>query len=425
MHIFFSGIGGAGIGPLALIAMEAGYEVSGSDKQDGGYIATLKKRGIERIHVGQTTDAIKNLHSKKPIDWIVYSSAVEKENAQHPELMFAIENGIQISKRDMLLNRILQDHDKKLIAIAGTHGKTTTTGMCIWLFQQLGIPVSYSIGAKLSFGGLGKFDQGSEYFIYEADEYDRNFLSFHPYIAVISGIDYDHPDIYPTRDDYYQAFRDFICQSNHVFAHQDDLDRISLPSEPDIVDMKLITLAGEVNRKNAQLAIEAVNDATGTPIATLIDAINSFPGLSRRFEKIADNVYTDYAHTPEKVRGALQIAHEIAGDNVIVVYEGLHNTRQHFIKDELAIMFEGAKRLYIVPSYLAREDTRLELLTPVKLSELMLHPVDRESAQLDDRLLESIKTHAHDGDLVLCLTAGGGNSLDEWLRSNFKPAGKN
>ena len=149
MHIFFSGIGGTGIGPLALIAKQAGFEVSGSDKQDSQYIHYLMKQGIPNIHIGQTREAIENTHKQKPIDWYVFSSAIEKENANHPELRFVTENNIKNSKRDVLLTHILKDKQLKLIGIAGTHGKTTTTAMTVYLMKALGLPLSYSVGAKI------------------------------------------------------------------------------------------------------------------------------------------------------------------------------------------------------------------------------------------------------------------------------------
>src|SRR5690606_5798559 len=110
--------------------------------------------------------------------------------------------GIKVAKRDELLARILHEKNLKLIAVAGTHGKTTTTGMMVWLLQQLGVPVSYSVGSTLSFGPSGKFDPKSEYFVYECDEFDRNFLHFHPYLSLITSVGYDHPDIYPTPENY-------------------------------------------------------------------------------------------------------------------------------------------------------------------------------------------------------------------------------
>jgi UDP-N-acetylmuramate--alanine ligase len=421
MHIFFSGIGGTGIGPLALIAKQAGYTVSGSDKQDSSYVSYLRSNGILDICIGQTFANIAEAHSKNPIDWIVYSSAVEKENPDgSPEIIFARENGIRQSKRDEFINELLAENNKEMIAIAGTHGKTTTTAMTIWAFKQLGLPISYSVGGKLNFGEMGEYDDNSKYFVYEADEYDRNFLSFNPEIAIISGIDYDHPDIYPTRESYNQAFVEFVCQSNDVFAHRADLERIGMAAEDEsTVDISLFTLTGKVNRKNAQLVVEMLESITDKPVEELINILNKFPGVSRRFENISENVYSDYAHTPEKIRGALQIAAEISA-KIIVVYEGLHNTRQHFIKDELDNLFEGVKKLYIVPSYLAREDESLEILTPEKLCNIAREPADREPANLDKNLKNSIAEHVESGDLVLCLSAGGGGSLDEWLRREFK-----
>src|SRR4051794_13061126 len=124
MHIFFSGIGGTAIGPLALIAKEAGFEVSGSDSQDSQYIKYLKKHGVTIIHIGQSRANISGVHDKKPIDWFVHSSAV---NGDHEELKFVQDQDIKASKRDELINLILEEKHLKLIAVAGTHGKTTTT----------------------------------------------------------------------------------------------------------------------------------------------------------------------------------------------------------------------------------------------------------------------------------------------------------
>jgi len=144
MHVFFSGIGGTGIGPLALIAKQTGHEVSGSDIKDSQYIKYLRKKGLEGIYVGQTSEQIAAVHTQKPIDWFVYSSALPLDNPNHPELAFCQQNNIRTSKRDEFLNEILSQKKMKLIAIAGTHGKTTTTAMVIWLFKQLGLPISYS-----------------------------------------------------------------------------------------------------------------------------------------------------------------------------------------------------------------------------------------------------------------------------------------
>ncbi|HUP26089.1 MAG TPA: Mur ligase domain-containing protein, partial [Candidatus Limnocylindrales bacterium] len=230
MHVFFSGIGGTAIGPLAMITLQAGYSVSGSDKQDSQYIAYLRGKGIKNIHIGQTYDQIAHVHDREPIDWFVYSSAVSIESPDAPEFKFCQDQAIHTSKRDELLNRILGDKKLKLVAIAGTHGKTTTTAMVIWQFKQLGWPISYSVGAKIPFGDMGQYQDGSEYFVYECDEFDRNFLAFRPHLSLITGVSWDHHEIFPTREDYKLAFQEFIEQSGHTFLWQDDFEYLGLTS---------------------------------------------------------------------------------------------------------------------------------------------------------------------------------------------------
>jgi len=428
MHIFFSGIGGAGISPLALVAKHAGYEVSGSDKQDSQYISYLKKQGITDITIGQSRDDIARVHNAKPIDWYVYSSAVAIEQPNAPEFVFCREQNIHMSKRDELLNQIITDKQLKLIAIAGTHGKTTTTAMTVWLFKQLGLPLGYILPAKSAFADMGAYAPGAEYFVYECDEFDRNFLSFEPHISLITGIDWDHPDIYPTREDYNAAFREFLEQSQRSFIWQADAEPLGLESSDTVTVMDdedyagISHLAGEVNRRNANLVAQGLLEVLGQDsIETLAQLLDTFPGVSRRFETIAPGLYSDYAHTPPKIRGALQLAQEVADEKVVVLYEGLHNTRQHFIKDELHDLFDGVKKLYIVPSYLAREDDSLKLLTPDDLKLLLSADTQTvtEAAALNDNLRDTIVHHLEQGDTVLALSAGGGGSLDEWLRQEF------
>lgn len=426
MHIYFSGIGGTAIGPLAMIAHSAGYEVSGSDKQDSQYIAYLKKQGLSDIHIGQTEEQIKTVHARSPIDWFVYSSAISIVNPNHPELVFAKENNIKTSKRDELLNEILNSKNKKLIAVAGTHGKTTTTAMAVWLFKQLDIPISYSVGAKIPFGDMGEYSDESEYFVYECDEFDRNFLSFKPYLSLITGIDYDHHEIFPTRDDYRDAFKQFLSQSEWNVVWQSDVDSNQLQTAGNYMilndnDLNLtrLSVVGVVNRRDAWQVIKSLHEITGIPIETLVETIEKFPGLSRRFEKIADNIYTDYAHTPPKIAGCLQVASEVS-DSVVVIYEPLTNRRQYYIKDDYKDLFKGVKGLYWVPSYQAREDENQNILTPAELIENMDNKEVAEPAELNENLKTKIAEHVKNGDLVVALSGGGGGSLDEWLRQqNF------
>jgi UDP-N-acetylmuramate--alanine ligase len=429
MHVYFSGIGGAGIGPLALIAKEAGYEVSGSDAKDSQYIDYLKRHGITDINIGQTDGQINNTNIEKPIDWFVYTSAL---GHTHPELEYARRKGIKATKRDEFLTQIIKEKNLKLVAIAGTHGKTTTTAMAVWAFQQLGAHPSYSVGAKTSFGDMGHYEAGGQYFIYEADEFDRNFLAFSPFFSIISGVAYDHQEIYPTEEDYRQAFRQFLDQSQRAILWRGDLKKLGLSEndekytieDEDNAAIANIKLPGLYNRQDAWLVAKAVFQVLGVTLEQAIEVMDKFPGLSRRFEQIVPNLYSDYAHTPEKIRGGMSVAMEVAAKNnqkVVVIYEPLTNRRMHYTAKDHHDVFEGASDIYWVPSYLAREDPNQRVLTPEELVknlspqlQIIAHP-----SYLDSSLKKEIQKHLAQGDLIIAMSGGGGGSLDEWLRKEF------
>jgi UDP-N-acetylmuramate--alanine ligase len=433
MHIYFSGIGGVGIGPLALIAKQAGYEVSGSDLQDGQYVQYLREQGITDINIGQTRNQIFELQIRKPIDWFVYSSALPKTNPHHPELLFCKENDIKMSKRDELLNKILEEKNLKLIAIAGTHGKTTTTSMVVWLFKKLGLPVSYSLGAKISFGDMGHYDPASEYFVYECDEFDRNFLAYKPYLSIISGIAYDHHEIFPTEENYQTAFRDFISQSQKVVMWQEDYKKLKLPKGQkftienyDNTQIEQVLLPGLYNRRDAWLAIVAMHQLTNDFTEKFIEYMSLFPGVARRFERITENLYSDDAHTPEKILGCMSVARELANrtrQKIVVIYEPLTNRRMHYLGAEHHSVFDGASTIYWVPSYLAREDPALKVLSPEELITNLSPELQTiaKPTRVDDSLKSLVKAHVEKGDMVVAMAGGGAGSLDEWLRKEFAP----
>lgn len=426
MHIFFSGIGGTAIGPLALIAAQLGHSVSGSDQQDSQYIHYLRQHGLVNIHIGQDRDSIEHVHSEEPIDWYVRSSAVAEDS---PELAFCQEQNIKTSKRDELLNQIISDQGLKLVAIAGTHGKTTTTAMVIWLFKQLSLPVSYSVGAKIPFGDMGQYQKRSEYFIYECDEFDRNFLAFEPHLSLITGVSWDHHEIFPTREDYQQAFKEFIDQSEWTILWREDFEYLGLrPNDRYAVQDSSnptsggIKLAGLYNRLDAWLAVQAVHNLTDEPIDKLTGLISKFPGLQRRMEEIVPGLYSDYAHTPDKIRGAMSVALELSeqqGKKLVVVYEPLTNRRQHYMIDDYQDCFDGAARLYWIPSYLAREDPEQRVIPPAEMISHLHDPSIAIAAERDEILKNTVQRHLDDGDMVVAMAGGGGNSLDEWLRGNF------
>jgi UDP-N-acetylmuramate--alanine ligase len=422
MRIYFSGIGGVGIGPLAMIAHDAGYDVCGSDISEGLLTESLQKEHIP-YSLDQSGNYLRDIHTSSPVDWFVYTSALPSD---HPELLLARELGIQTSKRDELLAHIIAEKNLKLIAVAGTHGKTTTTGMMVWTLQQLGIPVSYSIGSTLSWGPSGKFDPASEHFVYECDEFDRNFLYFHPYHTLITSIEYDHPDTYPTEADYFAAFETFISQSAYCTMWQQDSDmlpeahslatlqRIDKHSASVREHMKTIQLAGQHNRENAYLVLaNCMMDGFNERAAR--EALGRFPGTRRRFEKIADSLYSDYGHTPAEITATLQLASELS-ERIVLVYQPHQNIRQHELLGRYTDQFIGAETTYWLPTYLSREDPALPVLTPQQLTASIVNREHIAIADLDDQLWHAIQSARRSGALVLCMGAG---SIDGWVRDRL------
>ncbi len=414
LNIYFSGIGGVGIGPLAQIARDAGYRVQGSDVKETLVTRELRNQDVT-VYIGQDGSALQEAQNVQPIDWFVYTSALPQD---HPELLLAKKLGIKTAKRDELLAFIIQEKGLHLIAVAGTSGKTTTTSMLVWAFMQLDIPVSYSIGTTISFGPSGKFDPQSKFFIYECDEFDRNFLHFSPYISLITSINYDHPDIYTTSADYMDAFRQFINQSDTTIMWQADNDKIEAKGDhiKALQDDELLPfhLAGSHNKRNATLATTAITQLDLADEPSVIAALEKFPGADRRFEKLAENLYSDYAVIPVEIAATLQRAHEMT-DRIVAVYQPHQNIRQHQIRDQYKDCFNLAQKVYWLPTFLAREDPNLPILTPEELTKDITNQ-NVTVADLDDALWEAIEKARQEGALVLMIGAG---SIDKWTREKI------
>jgi len=412
MNIYFSGLGGVGIGPLVEIARDTGHTIMGSDISESLITEELRKQGVV-VNIGQDGTFLSASHQATPIDWFVYTSALPTD---HAELLLAHSLGMRVSKRDEFLAYIIQEKDLKLIAIAGTHGKTTTTGMMVWAMKQLGIPVSYSVGSTLPFGPSGRFDPNSEYFIYECDEYDRNFLNFQPFLSLITAIDYDHPDTYPTEAEYTNAFKQFIDQSAHSLLWRSDANYIGAPNDKAwILDETLaFPLAGAHNRRNATLIAKACEYLSLAKNEDVINALGDFPGTDRRFERIGDNLYSDYGHHPKEIAATLQLAREVS-DHVVLVYQPHQNRRQTRIQKDYIDQFERADETYWLPTYLSREDPNERILTPEDLIKNLTNKNTVHIAELNDDLWDVIQKARSEGKLVLCMGAG---TIDGWVREH-------
>ena len=401
MNIYISGISGTGMGPLALMAKQAGHTVFGSDRSAGPIVPELEKENIE-FEIGNQDGSFLEKHD---VDWFVYTSALPED---HPELKMAREKGLKCTKRDGFIDFLVKELDLKMVAVAGTHGKTTTTSMIIWACKELGIPAAYLVGTTLGFAESGKYEKGDKFFIYEADEYDRNFLKFHPWLSCITFVSYDHPDIYKTEEEYKEAFVQFESQSGKIIRG----------GETD----QSLTLAGQARREDATTAFKAIKEMVNEAEILKTDeqiltCLNKFPGVGRRFEKIAEGVYTDYAHHPEEIEATIEIANEeserLGRKGVVAIYEPHQNTRQHEVKDGYKNVFEKAKKVFWLPTYLTREDPSLAVLTPEDFIKDLVDPGIAEAAEPNEDLEKRLKNLVKDGYLILLMTAG---PADSWLR---------
>ncbi len=401
MNIYISGISGTGMGPLALMAKQAGHNVYGSDRNAGPIVPELEKANIE-FEIGSQDGSF---FEKQKIDWFVYTSALPEN---HPELVAAKVKGVKCTKRDEFIEFLVKELGLKMVAVAGTHGKTTTTSMIIWAAKKLGIPAAYLVGTTLGFAESGKYEHGDQFFIYEADEYDRNFLKFHPWLSCITFVSYDHPDIYQTEEDYKAAFAQFESQSEKIIRGGE-------------ID-PLLKLAGKARREDATTAMKAIREMVGDTKTDeqIIECLNQFPGVGRRFEKISEGVYSDYAHHPEEIEATIEIANEEAENlgrrGVVAIYEPHQNTRQHEVKDGYKNVFEKAIKIFWLPTYLTRENPNLAVLTPSDFIKDLADPGIAEAAEMNEDLARRIKNLRDEGYLILLMTAG---PADAWLRQIF------
>ncbi len=405
MNVFISGISGTGMGPLALMAKDAGLNVFGSDLNEGAITKELREKKIDFKVGKQDGTYFKRIIEREGIDWFVHTSALPKN---HPELILSEKHGIKTSKRDEFIAFLVKELNLKMVAVAGTHGKTTTTSMIVWLCKKLGVPASYLVGTTLGFAKSGQYKKGAEYFIYEADEYDRNFLYFHPWLSVITMVSYDHNDIYPTKANYQAAFTKFIKQSRETIVNDGRND-------------KKILLAGKARKVDAKLAIRALRIMEPSiEIERIYEAINAFPGVGRRFERICDGVYSDYGHHPEEISATIELAKEeaknIGKKGVVVAYEPHQNTRQHEVFTEYKDAFVGADKVFWLPTYLTREDPNLAILRPEDFIESLTNKEAAEPATIGNEFGNVLKNYQKDGYLVLLMTAG---PADAWLRELF------
>lgn len=331
-HFHLIGIGGIGMSALARFFLSQGKTVSGSDQNDSDLIRELKEEGAQ-IHLG---------HGQIPAgtEAVIYSEAIPESN---PERLEAAE--LPSLNYFEALGEISKNY--KLLAVAGSHGKTTTTAMLGYLLQEAGLDPTVLVGSKVPQFGNKNFRQGqSEWMVVEACEYRRNFLPLHPYILGITNIELDHLDYFSSEADYHAAFDELKGQSQRVVKALDFAGEVGVP--------------GLHNRLNAGLAA-AMAQAIGV---TDFSPLARFQGTWRRFQRRGEwngaPVIDDYAHHPTEIKVTLMTAKEEFPDQrVVAVFQPHQHSRTTAFLDEFVQALSAAD-LVLIPNIYATRDSEAD-----------------------------------------------------------------
>jgi UDP-N-acetylmuramate--alanine ligase len=397
--VFFIGIGGIGISALAKMALSEGMEISGvNDEDTPDTIRPLQANGIEVIFLSN----IKGTFEIPEADLYVYSDAWLYRG---PEIM---ENAKATGKPVLSYFEALGIFAKnyKVIAVAGTHGKTTTTAMIAEMMIEAGLDPTVVVGSLVK-KWMSNFRKGkSEYLVVEADEYNRHFLNFHPLIGLVTNIEADHLDCYKDLADIEDAFDQFLSQSEHTVT-----DYIKyLPRVPKL------SVPGVHNRMNAA-AVLAVADILEIPQEIAQKSLAQFSGTWRRLEKKGETtrgtiIYDDYAHHPTEIKASLQALRELypkGVKNITVLFQPHLYSRTKALFDDFSTSFKDADQVFLLPIYFARED-KDESVSSEKLAEAITRVGDKAQAFPDFFSAEKAASRLNLGADDIFVTMGAGEA---------------
>lgn len=363
MHVHFIGIGGIGMSALARLYQARGREVTGSDTTDSPLLDALRDEGMG-VFVGHSVFQV-----AESVEIVVYSEAIPLDN---PELKAARVRKIPVKTYFEALGEVTEEF--KTIAVAGTHGKTTTTALIARLLMQSYRDPTVVIGTQMKeLDGKNMRFGGSEWMVVEACEYRRSFLHLSTNIVVLTNIELDHLDYYKDFDDYVSAFKEFVSMipENGVLIGNGDDPAVREVAgaarcpvvffDGDSPDLKKLSLKvpGHHNRMNA-LAAFTVGLLIGGEEEAMLSALNSFTGTWRRFEFKGHcngaDVYDDYAHHPTEVRATLQAAREKFPDHrIVAVFQPHQHSRARHFLAAFAEAFGGADEVVIPNIYGVRD----------------------------------------------------------------------
>jgi UDP-N-acetylmuramate--alanine ligase len=439
-RIHFIGLGGAGMSGIARIMLARGFDISGSDAKDSSVLSGLKTLGAD-VFVGHQASNIGKA------DVLVVSSAIDQSN---PEVLEAEAKGITILTRAQALALLMSE--SKSVAVAGTHGKTTTTSMLTVALQQAGLDPSFAIGGMINRGGTNAHLGSGEIFIAEADESDGSFLAYKPFGAIITNIELDHVDHFPNIEAVNKVFLEFVQSiqpGGFLVAGIDSPGVVNLLSKIDRADIEIITygksadysishvslqptqtharvtklgkvlgelsltIPGSHNIENATAALAAALKL-GAPLVDLLTGLTSFSGAKRRFDNrgIANGVTVidDYGHHPTEVRVTLETAKRFAGTGkVIAIFQPHRYSRTAMFVEQFAEVLAIADKVFLLEVYAASEPA-----IPGVSSILIANQMDPNQVTFEPSMIDVVNSAveiAESGDVIITLGAGDVNLL--------------
>lgn len=448
MH--FIGIGGSGLSAIARLLWEQGAQVSGSDRAPSPFGDELARLGIP-VQIGHAAGNVAGAN------WVVRSSAIPDDN---PEVVAARKMGIPVYKRADFLGKLME-RPRVGIAIAGTHGKTTTTGLTAHVLSNIGADPSYIVGGTIIGGTNAHFGNGLP-FIIEADEYDRMFLGLRPRYAVLTNMEHDHPDIYPTEAEYLDAFRQFTelvpsdgamigcaddpavrgllqthsgsrrlaysLSNEYLPGFEDQLIAQTLPADEKgfhaVVRTRLsgveaeftltLSIPGEHNVRNA-LAVLAVTYLLGYPFEKALPFFATYNGTNRRFERVnlANGVQgiSDYAHHPTEIRATLQAAKAaFPGRKIWAVWQPHTYSRTQTLFNDFASAFSAADEVIVTEIYRSREPLQDFSSAQVVAAISRTHAHARFIETIE-QATSALRRELQPGDVLLVMSAGDADTI--------------
>ena len=449
-HVHFIGIGGTGLSAIARLLLERGYTVSGSDRTASPLFDALTAAGV-KTYLGHAPEQVAGA------DLVVRSSAIPNDN---PEVLAALNAGIPVVKRSDFLSELTAG--KETLAIAGTHGKTTTTGMLIWILENLSAHPSFISGGVVTQLGCNARAGSGPHFVIEADEYDSMFLGLTPKIAVITNIEHDHPDCFPTEADYLQTFSSFlslvrpdglaiICRDDPnaralmdqfkaekllAFGYGlsadadyraenvqfvDGLPKFSLvhrePSgETSLLGEVNLSVPGQHNVVNATAALAVIHQL-GLPVEDAIEALAQFSGAGRRFEVLGEangiTIVDDYGHHPTEIYATLQAAKSRYPERRIwAIWQPHTYTRTRTLESAFTQSLQQADRAIVLKIYAAREQD--PGYSAEKIAHALPNGMGTYISEANDAVIYLMENLVP-GDVAVFLSAGDATQISHTL----------